>query len=435
MLKHIRQSLITRLIIYFLLAGVLFTVLFGINFAHSLRVHFKQEILPNIAQYLNYIAQDIGTPPDLLKAQRLSDSLSFDLGIQGPGLDWYSNESMPAVDQLDFEAGPAPYQDYRIAHRRGTNVVILRVADYDYMFVIGRLLKGPRHQRSIGFILFILVSLALLFFLIRSSLKPLKGISHGIQDIAQGELERPIKTQGSMEFKNLAAGINEMALQIKSMLESKQQLLLAISHELRSPLTRAKVNLELLSDPSIKQALVDDVNEMQELVSQILESERLNQKHAVLNKKDFALNELVKNTVSQYFPHNAITIEADNVVIRADQTRLALLIKNLLDNALKYSLESDAQPPVVRVYQDQSAVIFEVEDYGCGMSKENLEQITQAFYRIDQARQRSTGGVGLGLYLCQLIVTAHQGDMAFKSHINQGTKVKIVLPSGKPDNP
>ena len=91
MLTRIRQSLITRLMVYFFIAGLLFVVLFGINFAHGLRVHFKQEVLPNIAQYLGYIVQDIGSPPDLDKAERLSHELSLKMRISGPGTDWQSH--------------------------------------------------------------------------------------------------------------------------------------------------------------------------------------------------------------------------------------------------------------------------------------------------------------------------------------------------------
>lgn len=100
--------------------------------------------------------------------------------------------------------------------------------------------------------------------------------------VAQGEMEQPIAIHGSTEFKQLATGINDMALQIKFMLENKHQLLLAISHELRSPLTRAKVNLALMVDHDIKQALVVDIDEMEGLISRILESERLNQRHTAL---------------------------------------------------------------------------------------------------------------------------------------------------------
>lgn len=413
--------------LYFLGAGFLFVVLFGINFAHGIRVHFKQEILPNIAQYLTYITRDIGTPPDLQRAQQLTQDLSFELHINGPGIHWFSSQNIPALNTLALEPAPEPYQHYLIAHHRHNNFVVLRIGEYQFMYVIGRLFKSDRQQRNLIFIGVVMLTLLVLFWLIRRSLKPLSGISQGIQRIGQGELEQPIKPQGSSEFKNLAAGINTMASRIHSMLQGKQQLLLAISHELRSPLTRAKVNVELLPDHVSKQAIAADLDEMQALVTLILESERLNQKHAVLNKETFALDHLIKEVIGRYFNHESVRNELQALSINADKTRLSLLIKNLLDNAIKYS-SADDPAPVIRLHEDNSQIIIDVEDFGCGMDEDQLQHITQAFYRIDQARQRRTGGFGLGLYLCKLIVQAHGGSLQFDSKTGQGTRVSVSLP-------
>ena len=84
LLARARHSLITRLMLYFIITVLLTLAVFAINFAYTIRVHFKQEILPNVAQYMEYIIEDIGTPPDLAKARRLSDGLFFELVIQGP---------------------------------------------------------------------------------------------------------------------------------------------------------------------------------------------------------------------------------------------------------------------------------------------------------------------------------------------------------------
>ncbi len=427
MLKQIRQSLITRLMMYFLIAGLLLIILFGINIAHGLRVHFKQEILPNIAQYLNYITLDIGSPPDLIKAERLSDDLSFELAISGPEIDWKSSAKLPSLDNIDLERGPEPYREFRVGHHRGNNFVVLVLGDYEYMYVFGRLFKGPRHQRNAGIIIIILLVLVVLFLLIRSSLKPLKSIGKGVGDIARGDLDKPITPDGSMEFKRLSSGINEMALQIKSMLENKHQLLLAISHELRSPITRAKVNLELLEEQSLKQALIYDMNEMESLINQILESERLNQQHAVLNITLFPFHECVENIILKYFSNADISTDLEELDIMGDEIRLSLLVKNLLDNAIKYSIDG-GRPPSITLQKENSNGVIKVEDSGCGIATEELDQITRPFYRVDPARLRSNGGVGLGLYLCQLIVTAHKGTMTFNSEVGKGTIVEVMLP-------
>ncbi len=427
MLKELRKSLITRLIMYFLIAGFLFVVLFAINISFGLKVHFKQEILPNIAQYLEYVAQDIGSPPNLAKARQLTQNLSFELRIQGRDLNWQSRDNVPAINRLQLEEGPVPYQKFQIGHYREHNYVLLEYGDYKFMYVMNKPFKGARHQRSLWLIMIIIFSLLVLFYLIRSTLKPLKVIGAGVKNIAEGDLDSQIVVNQTTEFERLAKGINDMALQIKSMLEGKQQLLLAISHELRSPLTRAKVNLALLEENTSTLALQDDVNEMEALISQILESERLNQRHAVLNKSNFYLDKLVEEVINLYFSDAGIRCEFESLKLAADKTRVILLIKNLLDNAIKYT-EQGGLPPVVRVYAKNSSIILEVKDSGCGIEAAELEKITQAFYRIDKARQRSTGGFGLGLYLCQLIVLAHHATMNINSGQQAGTLVTVEFP-------
>ena len=433
MLKAFRQSLITRLMVFFLITGFLFMLVFAINFFHNIRVHFQQEVLPNIAQYLEYVAEDIGTPPNLEKARFLSEQLSLALRIQGPDLSWQSNDQIPAIEAINFKTAPAPYEQFKIERKHGRNYALLQKGEYSYVYVIGRPFRnslqreGHRHQRSFLLVSFIVVTLFILFLLIRRSLRPIKDLERGIRQIGGGNLECPIDPPKSTEFRQLAQGINDMAGEIKSMLEGKREMLLAISHELRSPITRARVNLALMPDSDMKQALMNDCKEMELLIEQILESERLNQKHVVLNKTQFDLVILIHEVIDQFFTGDDIHFKGTSQPVMADRGRLTLLIKNLLDNAIKYSSDN-APSPEVSIIETDDSVVLKVKDHGEGMATEELEKVTEAFYRIDRARARNTGGVGLGLYLCRLIVEAHGGEISFDSKPGKGTMVIVVLP-------
>ncbi len=427
MLKRLRQSLITRLMLYFVATGLFIIVIFGFRLAGNLKQHFKQEVLPNVVQYMDYIVQDIGSPPDIGKAQRLSDGLAFELSIQGPGVNWRSNAKIPDVAQLEFETVDAPYQRYQVAFERGNNYLLLHKDGYTYLYVVGRLFKSSSHSGDFPILGFMILILLVLFLLIRHSLKPLKPINEAVLRIGSGDLLQPLQPSGSIEFKKLGQGINEMAQQIQSMLQAKQELLLAISHELRSPLTRARVNLELIANDDIRQALIDDIREMESLIALILESERLNQPHAVLNKTQFELDQMIRHLLQEFFSDKPITLKLTALTINADRARLELLVKNLLDNAFKYTAETDRAPQLLIKRIDQH-ILIEVTDYGCGMAAPDLQQATQAFYRADRARQRATGGYGLGLYLCQKIVDAHHASMHIHSVLGEGTRVQVTLP-------
>ncbi len=422
----LRRSLITRLIGYFLLVGLVFTIIFSIIVARGLKSHFSEEIRPNIAQYLVYMTEDIGSPPDISRAARLVEQLSFDLYIDGPGTRWHSNQKMLHWLDDDLERAPPPYQRFWIGRRDSHQIVMLKQGDYRFLYTFGRDFGETRRDRRPHMFLLVFGILSLLFWLIRRSLKPVDRLAEGISNIADGDLEQPIGPLPSSEFNRLAEGIDAMAAQIRNMLESKQQLLLAISHELRSPITRARVNLELLPDSDECEALREDLQEMETLVGHILETERLNQRHAPLNRSDFVLGELVEEVIADYFIGAGISTELSEITINADRMRFGLLLKNLLDNALKYS-PVNAKPPRVSVTRLDNSIAIEVEDFGSGMAEEELEKITQAFYRVDRARQRTTGGYGLGLYLSWLIVRAHGGEMHFDSKLEQGTRVRVTL--------
>jgi signal transduction histidine kinase len=273
----------------------------------------------------------------------------------------------------------------------------------------------------------LLGALGLLFVLIRASLKPLQPIHGAVKAIGQGQFEPGLEPQGSAEFRELASGINAMARQIQQMLQAKQELLLAISHELRSPLTRARIHLELLAPGEERDAVISDMREMQQLVATLLESERLNQRHAVLHLERFDAAQSIERLLQTEFVAQRIDSDLSALTVEADPVRFELLIRNLLDNALKYS-QSAPQPPQVRLRQDGESLLVEVEDFGIGMGAEQLARATEAFFRADHARQRSTGGFGLGLYLCQQIVAVHGGQMTLNSEPQKGTCVTLKLP-------
>ena len=116
------------------------------------------------------------------------------------------------------------------------------------------------------------------------------------------------------------------------------------------------------------------------------------------------------------------------ISLGVDELRFKLLLKNRIDNALQYSREPDAHIEV-NLRREPKAAILEVVDQGIGIAATDIPRLTEAFYRPDSARQRNTGGYGLGLYLCQLIVDAHGGVLRIESVPGKGTRVVVSLPA------
>ena len=215
-----------------------------------------------------------------------------------------------------------------------------------------------------------------------------------------------------------------MAEALHDRLEAKRALLLAISHELRSPLTRARLNAELVDDEPPRDALLRDLAQMRDL----LESERLAGGHAVLHTLPTDLNALVVDACAGPIGSGEMIchLAADVPALALHPARIRLLLRNLVENALRHSAGA-AAPPVLSTMLDGAAVSLVVRDHGPGVEATQLERLAQAFYRPDTSRQRSTGGVGLGLYLCRLVAAAHGGTLTFRN-AQPGLEVTVRLP-------
>jgi signal transduction histidine kinase len=276
---------------------------------------------------------------------------------------------------------------------------------------------------------------------VRRLLRPLDDIRAGALRFGAGDFTQAIAVQRPQhpdELGELAGTINTMAADIQQMLDAKRSLLLAISHELRSPLTRARLNTELLPETETlqasREALLRDLALMRDLVTDLLESERLSARHAALHCEPVDLNALAQEVVQSLGQAVQQDIAADLPRLQVDAARLRLLLRNLLDNALRHSVDA-SQAPMLRIAAtEQGGMNLSVRDFGADMPPEQLPQLAQAFYRPDAARTRDDGGVGLGLYLCKLVALAHGGTFTI-ANANPGLVITVTLPPSNPSYP
>ena len=194
----------------------------------------------------------------------------------------------------------------------------------------------------------LLLLTALAYAYVRHLLKPLEAIGEGVARFGRGDFAAPIVTAHNDELADLADRINRMAGSLQGMLDAKRALLLAISHELRSPLTRARVNAELVSEGEHRDALLRDLGEMRDLITDLLESERLVAGHTALQTERVDLAALVHEVAEASFSGRDLHFDiADGIApVQADPTRLRLLLRNLIDNALRHSAGAAAAPTV-----------------------------------------------------------------------------------------
>jgi signal transduction histidine kinase len=280
----------------------------------------------------------------------------------------------------------------------------------------------------------LLLFIALAYRRVRRMLLPLDDIRAGALRFGAGEFSQPIAVRHAHhpdELGELAGTINTMAADIQQMLDAKRSLLLAISHELRSPLTRARLNTELLPETdelqASREALLRDLALMRDLVADLLESERLSDRHATLHREGVELKAVALEVVDSLGQAVQQDLADDLPVLQLDPTRMRLLLRNLLDNALRHSMDASQAPWLRLRATKMGGAEISVRDFGAGVPDDQLPKLAQAFYRPDAARTRNDGGVGLGLYLCKLVVLAHGGEFTI-ANASPGLVVTVTLP-------
>lgn len=381
----------------------------------------------NLSRYVEYLVDDIGVPPNINVAKKISDSALIEIAIIYGDRIWRSKPDLTFPEGVK-EAINRP----QFLHQDHAQFYFLSRGPFTFVFSIPDSRRYEFHP-YLPFLLLGMISLILFisYKTVGRLFRPIQWIKEGAQRIGQGDLSFRLPENGEDELGELTIEINHMAEEVQKLLEAKRQLLLAISHELRSPITRATVTLEFIQDEKIRESLRQDLESMEKLTQELLETEKLSSGHSQLNRKNESITALVDEVIRENFSEqqSKINFQADSqkLMVSVDVVRIKLVIKNLIENAFRHQREGQAIDLSLRRVDDQ--IVFSVKDYGVGIAPEHLPYLMQAFYRADASRQRKTGGYGLGLYLCRLVVEAHGGRIQIESQANQGTCVRFSLPA------
>ena len=480
-------SLGARLVGLFLVLALAVGGTFMLGVQLLQHVGWHEYLRPLVLNYTDTLVAEIGSPPDVDRARLLSQRLPLHIRIEGPEVNWDSADeprpppappgndgppraphhpvvTLPNGDPLPLvvpeprppRGAPDHPSTGAVAPRGGPRGMPYHLAigtdvDPSLWRVVRRLPDGHRivfsladmsHQERsehIGWVTLgvLLLLTALAYGWVRHMLHPLVALRAGAVRYGQGDFSQPIVPRNRDELGDLAEQINAMAARLHHMLDAKRQLLLAISHELRSPLARARLNTELLDESSERAALLRDLGEMRDLITDLLESERLADVqaggHAVLQTEVARLSDIVHEQCDAQAAAGAVVLELDDALpaLPLDRARMRLLLRNLVDNALRHGGESQA--PVVSTAGTPQSVRLVVRDFGPGMEESQLQHAAEAFYRADAARLRSTGGVGLGLYLCKLVAEAHGGTLTLRN-AHPGLEITAELPAPPQDH-
>jgi signal transduction histidine kinase len=428
--RRIIRSVFTKLLVVIVLTGICVNLVVGGFFWHY-RSAAGRPLHKNILQYLNYIIDDLGNPPRLDRAQKLSRQASLQIYYEGADTSWTTAETFSDIHKAhwrDWSKNPL----IRLGRYHGHHFVELAHDSGRFVFGLGKNIELDPERGRLVFILLALLTLifAGAFLSIRWILRPVRWLQEGVREVGRGNLRHRVPLKRSDELRELAAAFNDMTDRIRDMLHTKEQLMLDVSHELRSPITRMKVALEFLPEGQAKDSLKSDIAEMETMINEILETARMHHLHGNLKRQLINLADLLEGILADYVSQPPGVQAGDfpaGIELNVDPEQVKTVFQNILTNAVKFSTPEN-KPVMISVIEQANFTVVRILDHGIGIPPDELPFIFEPFYRVDKSRSKGTGGYGLGLSLCKTIMEAHGGRIEVDSKPDVGTCVSLFFP-------
>jgi signal transduction histidine kinase len=277
----------------------------------------------------------------------------------------------------------------------------------------------------------VLTALAVSYALVWRLLKPVRDMNRVALEFGVSDWKQRVNPRGHDEFAVLGRTMDSMADRIEGYIRETHDLLAAISHELRSPLTRMKVALEFIDDERIKESLDEEIRVLDRLTGDLLEQRRLTTQPGALHREPTSLAAWIETATAPYRRAAVpvrLEIEGDDRTVSVDQARMDLAIRNLVENALRHAPGS---PVTVRLRIGKGAAFsVEVADEGPGMPEDLLGRLGEPFLLVDSARSgsRRSGGFGLGLSIVRAVAEAHGAAFSARNLSPRGFAVTLAFP-------
>jgi signal transduction histidine kinase len=270
------------------------------------------------------------------------------------------------------------------------------------------------------------VMLVLLFFAVRLVTRPLSVLAGAAEELGRNIERPPLPETGTVELARASRALNIMQDRLKRYVETRLKALGAMSHDLKTPITRMRLRAEMLEDAELKTRFVRDLDAMQQMVGSTLDYMRgLSDSGEDVSAIDLdALISSLKQDAEEAGHTVTVAGESPGPVMGRAQA-LKRCLQNLLDNALAYGRRAD-----ITVRGEGRSVNVAISDQGPGIPERDIERVFDPFYRVEGSRNRNSGGSGLGLSIARNIAQAHGGAVRLRNLPQGGLEATLVLPRG-----
>jgi signal transduction histidine kinase len=264
--------------------------------------------------------------------------------------------------------------------------------------------------------------------------QPVERLTAAVHAMAGGSLQTRVAVQGRDELAQLATAFNSMADALAAQQDLRQRMVSDVAHELRTPLTNLRCELEAIQDGLAKPdaariaSIHEEVLHLGRLVDDLQQLALAEAGGLRLNRERIDLGEAVARAIDA-FPHRndiALSTSGEPLVVSADVTRIGQIVRNLLANAIQHTREP--RRIVVKLRRDGGEALISVSDNGSGIPAGELENIFERFYRVEEARDRDSGGAGLGLPIARRLVELHGGNIRAENRPEGGARFVVSIP-------
>ena len=264
----------------------------------------------------------------------------------------------------------------------------------------------------------LMITIAIIF--LKNQTRPIIRLAEASEKFGKGEDLKEFRPSGALEIRKAGLEFDKMRKRIIRHLNQRSEMLSGISHDLRTPLTRIKLQLAMIKDKTLSEKLSSDVDEMEKMLNEYLQFASTGAKEKT---EMFDLSELIQNLIKKYENPNIIQNFKNELYYNGRKNLISRCINNLIENSLKYGKKIE-----VKIEKNQDNIMISISDDGPGIPENEYENILKPFYKIDKSRSETKSSVGLGLSIASDIIRSHGGDIKFSKSKYSGLEVSISLP-------
>ena len=265
---------------------------------------------------------------------------------------------------------------------------------------------------------FIMVIISLIF--LKNQTRPITNLARAAEKFGKGEDIDEFKPAGALEIRQAGHEFDKMRKRIERHINQRTEMLSGISHDLRTPLTRMKLQIAFIKNKDTEKKLTEDINEMEKMLNEYLQ---FTSSSYVEKDEMFNISELILEVVEKYNNKNITHNIIPRIYFNGRKNLIVRCLNNLIDNALKY-----ATKVTISLNKKNTNLFIIIDDDGPGISKKEHENVFKPFYKIDKGRADSKSSVGLGLSISSDIIKSHGGNIVLEKSKLDGLRVKIFLP-------